>query len=53
MVRLCMKNETKRWLEYAEENLKSARILKDSHLFNSCLQNTQQCVESSFIRIFG
>ena len=40
-----MKNETKIWLDYSEENLKSARILKESHLFNSCLQNIQQCVE--------
>lgn len=40
-----MKNETKTWLDYADENLESARILKDSDLFNSCLQNIQQCVE--------
>ena len=40
-----MKNETKTWLDYAAENLESARILLDSNLFNSCLQNIQQCVE--------
>jgi len=40
-----MKNETKAWLDYAAENLESARILLDSNLFNSCLQNIQQCVE--------
>jgi HEPN domain-containing protein len=40
-----MKNETKIWLDYADENLKSARILKDSSLFNSCLQNVQQGLE--------
>jgi len=40
-----MKNETKIWLDYAAENLESARIVLDSDLFNSCLQNIQQCVE--------
>ncbi|MDP3283968.1 MAG: HEPN domain-containing protein [Desulfobacterales bacterium] len=40
-----MKDETAIWLEYAAENLASAQILLDSGLFNSCLQNIQQCVE--------
>ncbi len=40
-----MKNETKTWLDYAAENIESARVLLDSNLFNSCLQNVQQCVE--------
>jgi HEPN domain-containing protein len=40
-----MKNETITWLDYAAENLESARVLLDSNLFNSCLQNVQQCVE--------
>lgn len=40
-----MKNETKIWMAYAEENLKSAQILMDSSLFNSCLQNIQQSIE--------
>ncbi|MDP2862958.1 MAG: HEPN domain-containing protein [Desulfobacterales bacterium] len=40
-----MKDETAIWLEYAAENLASAQILLDSGLFNSCLQNVQQCVE--------
>ena len=40
-----MKNETKKWLEYADENLRSARLLLDSELFNPCLQNVQQAVE--------
>lgn len=40
-----MKGETKRWLEYADENLRSARLLLDSELFNPCLQNVQQAVE--------
>jgi HEPN domain-containing protein len=40
-----MKGETKRWLEYADENLESAKVLLDNGLFNPCLQNTQQAVE--------
>jgi HEPN domain-containing protein len=40
-----MKDETKKWLDYADENLRSARLLLDSELFNPCLQNVQQAVE--------
>jgi HEPN domain-containing protein len=40
-----MKDETKSWLEYADENLSSAKVLLDSKLFNPCLQNAQQAVE--------
>lgn len=40
-----MKDETKQWLEYADENLKSAQVLLDNKLFNPCLQNAQQAVE--------
>jgi len=40
-----MKDETRNWLEYAEENLKSAILLLDSGLFNPCLHNSQQAVE--------
>jgi HEPN domain-containing protein len=40
-----MKDETKVWLEYANENLASAQILLDHGLFNPCLQNAQQSVE--------
>ena len=40
-----MKDETGRWLDYADENLKSAEVLLDSGLFNPCLQNVQQAVE--------
>lgn len=40
-----MRDETKRWLEYASENLESARVLLNSRLFNPCLQNAQQAVE--------
>jgi HEPN domain-containing protein len=40
-----MKDETKRWLDYADENLRSAKLLLDNKLFNPCLQNVQQAVE--------
>ena len=40
-----MKDETRQWLKYGEENLESAKILRKSHLYNPCLQNVQQCVE--------
>ncbi|MHC4752243.1 MAG: HEPN domain-containing protein [Planctomycetota bacterium] len=40
-----MKDETRKWLEYADENLKSAKVLMDNKLFNPCLQNVQQAVE--------
>ncbi|MGA2914454.1 MAG: HEPN domain-containing protein [Sedimentisphaerales bacterium] len=39
-----MKDETIKWLEYANENLQSAQLLAGS-LFNPCLQNVQQAVE--------
>lgn len=40
-----MKGETRKWLEYADENLKSSKVLLDNGLFNGCLQNAQQAVE--------
>ncbi len=40
-----MKDETKEWLKYADENLKSSQILLKSHLYNPSLQNTQQSIE--------
>lgn len=40
-----MKNETRVWLNYAEENLKAAKVLLEQNLYNSCLQNMQQSVE--------
>jgi HEPN domain-containing protein len=42
-----MKNETQIWLDYSEENLKSAKILLESELFNPCLQNVQQSIEKA------
>lgn len=40
-----MKKDTELWLQYAEENLKSARVLLESALYNPSLQNSQQAVE--------
>jgi len=40
-----MKSETKQWLNYADENLQSAKVLVDSHLYNPSLQNSQQSIE--------
>lgn len=40
-----MKDETKTWLRYADENFDSARVLLESKLFNPCLQNVQQAVD--------
>jgi len=40
-----MKNETNLWIKYADENLLSAKILLDSHLYNPSLQNSQQAIE--------
>jgi HEPN domain-containing protein len=40
-----MKEEAKKWLDYADENFRSAKILLDSDLYNPTLQNIQQAVE--------
>jgi HEPN domain-containing protein len=40
-----MKGETAIWIEYAEENLKSARLLLEAGYLNTCLQNIQQSIE--------
>jgi HEPN domain-containing protein len=42
-----MKEETKKWLDYANDNLRSAKILLESKIFNPTLQNIQQAVEKS------
>ncbi len=42
-----MKDETKIWLEYAKENLKSSKVLLESKLYNPCLHNVQQSVEKA------
>jgi len=43
-----MKKDTEYWVQYADENLKSAEILMESGLFNPSLQNAQQAVEKYF-----
>lgn len=42
-----MRDDTKIWLNYADDNLKSSKILLESFLFNPCLHNIQQTVEKS------
>jgi len=42
-----MKNETRVWLSYAGENLEAAKILLEQGLYNPCLQNVQQSIETS------
>ena len=42
-----MKKETELWIKYADENLSSAEILLESHLYNPSLQNTQQSIEKN------
>ena len=40
-----MREQTKKCLEYADDNLFSAKLLLENYLFNPCLQNVQQAVE--------
>ncbi|HBI16440.1 MAG TPA: DNA-binding protein [Desulfobulbaceae bacterium] len=40
-----MRDETRKWIEFADENLASAKILLEQNLFNACLQNIQKSVE--------
>ena len=42
-----MKDETKKWLDYADDNLRSSKILLESSLYNTTLQNVQQAVEKT------
>lgn len=42
-----MKDETRVWLSYANENLAAAKILLEQDLYNPCLQNVQQSIEKS------
>ncbi len=42
-----MNDETRQWLRYTDENLRSAQLLLDHGLLNPCLQNAQQAVEKS------
>ena len=47
-----MKEETKNWLTYSEENLEAAKILIESELYNPCLQNIQQAIEKALKSLF-
>jgi len=40
-----MKDETRTWLSYADENLDVAGLSFSHGHLNACLQNTQQAVE--------
>ena len=42
-----MKDETREWLGFAEENRRAARVTLESRLYNACLQNCQQATEKS------
>ena len=42
-----MKDETKTWIDYANDNLESSKLLLNSDLYNPCLQNVQQAVEKA------
>ncbi|HEY7746244.1 MAG TPA: HEPN domain-containing protein [Desulfuromonadales bacterium] len=42
-----MKDETRLWLSYAEENFEMARLALERGYLNACLQNAQQVVETA------
>jgi len=42
-----MSAEGRRWLVYAQENLRAAAVCLEGNLFNPCLQNAQQAVEKA------
>ena len=42
-----MSAEGRRWLVYAQENLRAATMCLEGNLFNPCLQNAQQAVEKA------
>ncbi|MBZ0201157.1 MAG: HEPN domain-containing protein [Ignavibacteriaceae bacterium] len=47
-----MREETKNWITYSEENLEAAKILLESGLYNPCLQNIQQSIEKALKSLF-
>lgn len=47
-----MKEDTKYWLKFSSENLDAARILLNSQLYNTFLQNLQQSIEKSLKALF-
>lgn len=40
-----MKDETRQWLDYADQDNQAARTLLQSHLYNPCLYHIQQSIE--------
>jgi len=42
-----MKDETRVWLSYSEENFKAAQLLLERNIYNPCLQNIQQSIEKA------
>lgn len=42
-----MKDETREWIAYADENLSAAEVLLSHRLLNPSLQNCQQAVEKT------
>jgi HEPN domain-containing protein len=47
-----LKEETKLWISFSEENLEAAKVLLESSLFNPALQNIQQSVEKALKALF-
>ena len=47
MARSSMSDESREWLDYAEENLQAAQVLILERLYNPSLQNPQQAVEKA------
>ena len=47
-----MKDETQKWINFADENYQSAQILLHSHLYNPTLQNIQQAFEKYLKALF-
>jgi HEPN domain-containing protein len=42
-----MKDETREWLHYAEENLAVAKLALEAGYFNPAIQNAQQTAEKA------
>lgn len=40
-----MKDDTRMWVDYAQENIAAANLLVEQKLYNPCLQNVQQAIE--------
>lgn len=47
-----MKDSSKIWMKYADENLATANLALESNLYNPCLQNVQQTVEKAMKALF-